>query len=82
MAEGHVVSRRMLVKYVADALGATHYDTGRSRKKTRILFSILDRAANNFHYEDKNLVYFELLAVGQAIASAEDILSFCDKAGV
>ena len=82
VAEGHIVRRRMLVNYVANALGGTHYDKKRRRKKTGVLFSMLDRAANRFQYEDKNLVYFELLAVGQAIASAGDVNAFCDKVGV
>jgi hypothetical protein len=81
VAEGNIVQRRMLVKYVADALGGTHFVTSRTRKKTGKIYSLLDRAAEKFRYEDKNLVYFELLSIGQAIAKSSDVNSFCEKVG-
>ena len=67
IAEGNIVQRRMLVKYVANALGGAHFNPKRNRKDGRIL-EILDRAAEKFKFEDKNLIYFELLSIGQAIA--------------
>ena len=73
VAEGQVISRRTLINYVANALGGAHYDPKRDRKKTGKVFSLLDRAATKFEFEDKNLVYFELLAIGQSIAKSRDV---------
>ncbi|MBK8904256.1 MAG: hypothetical protein IPM53_23960 [Anaerolineaceae bacterium] len=81
VAEGQPISRRTLINYVANALGGAHYDTKRDRKKTGKDFSVLDRAAQNFEFEDKNLVYFELLAIGQAIANSRDVEMLRQKVG-
>lgn len=79
VAEGQLISRRTLINYVANALGGAHYNTKRDRKKTGKDFSVLDRAAQNFEFEDKNLVYFELLAIGQAIVNSRDVEMLCQK---
>ena len=79
VAEGQLVSRRMLVNYVSNALGGAHYNPNRNRKKTAKIFSLLDRASEKFEFEDKNLVYFELLSIGQAIAKSKDIEVFCRR---
>lgn len=81
VAEGYVVQRRVLVKYVANALGGAHFNPKRNRKEGKV-FEILDKATEKFKFEDKDLTYFELLSIGQAIASSNDIEKFCREAGV
>lgn len=77
------IDRRILIKYVSNQLGGSHYDTKRNRKKkTKNYYQILDQAANYFQYDDKDAIYFELLSIGQAIAKSSDLDDFCQKTGV
>ena len=82
IAEGNLVSRHLLVKYISNVLGGAHHDSRRSRKKTGAIFTILDRAAEKLRVEDKNLVYFEVLSIGQALAKSDDLNRFCHKVGI
>jgi hypothetical protein len=83
ITENTQIDRRILVKYVSNQLGGSHYDTNRTRKKkTEVYYPILDRAANYFQYDDKDAIYFELLSIGQAIAKSLDLDKFCHKAGI
>ncbi|MCB8927614.1 MAG: hypothetical protein H6652_18525 [Ardenticatenaceae bacterium] len=81
LVEGKLVSRRMLINYVANTLGAAHYDSEHRKvpKKYKQIYSMLDHATEKFMYEDKSLIYFELMSIGQAVAKSEDIAMFCER---
>jgi hypothetical protein len=67
---GEFVSRRHVIKYVANKLGGDHFDP--MRKKDERAYQILDNAMNAAQILDKRLVYFELLSIGQALAQSGD----------
>jgi hypothetical protein len=68
--QGEQVSRRHVIKYVANKLGGDHFDPART--KDEHAYKILDNAMNDAQVLDKRLVYFELLSIGQAIAQSPD----------
>lgn len=84
---GYTVSRREVVQYVANKLGAAHYDKDRDDKPA---YQILDSHRNRLSVEgqgvDKlDLVYFELLSIGQIIGrsdAAKRLIRAADEVGV
>lgn len=70
------VSRRDVVKYVANKLGGTHLDFSRTEQKSAALQSMEAR----FKYFGKNGVYFELLSIGQLIAQSASVQRFLAEA--
>jgi hypothetical protein len=68
--QGEHVSRRHVIKYVANKLGGDHFDP--ARRKDEQAYKILDDAMNAAQVLDQRLVYFELLSIGQAVAQSAD----------
>ncbi len=70
------VSRREVIKYVANKLGGAHLDRSRSGKLSR-KFDALDRNRERLRIDGvpslggKNAVYFELLSIGQLLGRSE-----------
>lgn len=77
VVEGHRVSRRELIKYVANRLGGAHFGLAGAKLATRPLFELLDKAA-----DDGGLVlgyplpHYLLLTVGYALARSADLEVF------
>ena len=80
IVKGKPVSRRLLIKYVANKLGGAHVDTRRGPKPEDQIFALLD-GARDITLLGKPAVYFELLSIGQALSAAEDVDRFLDAAG-
>lgn len=78
VVSGEVVSRRLLIKYIANKLGGAHYDP--KRLPDERVFSLLDSVRERIKILDKPVVYFELLSIGQALAMAPDIERFLSAA--
>jgi hypothetical protein len=76
LAVGQAVSRRVLIKYVANKLGGVHFDPSRKQTREELLFSLLDWVAQSFEMIGKTGVYFELLSIGQAVARADAVERF------
>ena len=74
---GVPVSRRTLIKYIANKLGGTHLDSKRDEPEGP-LFRILDRLRAERVQADKPVIYFELLAIGQALAASPDMLNLME----
>ncbi len=76
VVDGTAVSRRHVVKFVANRLGGAHFDPRgkKSRKREEEeeerLFDLMDRAV---HVVRLPLVYYELLSIGQSLVNSEDI---------
>ena len=67
VVEGTPISRRNLVKYVANKLGDAHYDPKRDKRWQRLLDQ-----AQQFSITDMNAIYHEMLSIAQVIASSPD----------
>ncbi len=68
--EGQKVSRVSVIKYVANKLGGTHFDTSRKGRKDDQIFALLDKAYGNVQIAGKNYIYYELLSIGQSIVNS------------
>ena len=73
---GQEISRKTVIKFIANKLGGDHFDQKRSENTEEIQFSLLDQATSQIKLADKNAVYFELLSAGQALINADDIKKF------
>ena len=70
---GLSISRRLLIKYVANKLGGVHFDPRRRPDKEQQPFERLDHARDTYLLAGKNAVYFELLSIGQALTGSRAI---------
>lgn len=68
-AERQRISRREIIKYVANKLGSAHYDTRRDDS----ISAVLSRVSRQFDLFGKDAVYFELLSTGQHVAKSPDV---------
>lgn len=68
VVDGVPFCRREIIDFVANKLGAAHFDQSRTEKQ-RALDSILDRVIMN----GKDIIFYELLSIGQTIAKARHI---------
>ncbi|MEN3540988.1 hypothetical protein AAH991_38145 [Microbispora sp. ZYX-F-249] len=62
---GKPVTRRLLVRYVANKLGGVHYDRRRGNTPEDILFTVLDKNRGDLIVHGIDIVYYEVLAIGQ-----------------
>lgn len=76
---GQEISRRTVIKFIANKLGGDHFDQKRNGDAEETQFSLLDQAASQIKLADKNAIYFELLSAGQALINADDIRIFMEK---
>ena len=72
---GHPVNRKEVIQYVANKLGGVHLDT--SRKADEIAYKALDEHRGEFSVlnSEIDLLYYELLAIGQHLLRSDDISS-------
>ena len=80
IVRGIPVRRRHVIKYVANKLGGAHLDRRRGKTKEEMIFDLLDKSLNAYLFLEKPAIYFELLSIGQAIASSEDLKRFTKRA--
>ena len=77
IVQGVKVSRRVLIKFVANKLGGAHHDAKRNEKVEGSLFRLLDAVIQErIKIANKDAVYFELLSIGQALVRSPDIQGF------
>lgn len=68
IVEGVKISRRELVQYVANKLGAAHYDENLNESQR-----LLKYAQQSYEISGKVSIYFELLSIGQRLVRSTDI---------
>jgi hypothetical protein len=75
ITEGTKVTRHLLILYVANKLGGAHFDTRRERDnpQKRKVFEALDKLLGTVSLSDKEAIYHELMAIGQAFDQSPDI---------
>ena len=75
---GRAISRRDLIKFVANRLGGVH-SSSKVERKNEDTYRLLDSARNTYTIAEKPAVFFELLAAGQALARSEDLRTFVSR---
>lgn len=73
VVSGQAISRRLLIKYVANKLGGAHHDPQRRPDKEETPYRLLDHVRAHYELAGKNAVYFELLAISQAVTTSPAI---------
>lgn len=81
VVRGQLVTRRDVIKYVANKLGGAHpIDTKRDANNPQDKkYLLLDSVHNVYTVADKEAIYFELLSIGQCAVRAPDIRGFIDQ---
>jgi len=75
--KGIRISRKCLIKYVANKLGGTHIDFRRDPSSdAHRQYIALDSVPNNLEVAEKKAMYYELLSIGQCIAKTADTERF------
>lgn len=75
--KGVKISRRALIKYIANKLGGTHIDFHRNPSiEEDKKFIALDAIPDRLEVGEKKVVYLELLGIGQCIARSSDAERF------
>ena len=75
IVQGKPITRRIVIKYVANKLGGAHFDGARDETELGAMYGLLDKAST-IRLLEKPAIYFELLSAGQALVSASDIRDF------
>jgi hypothetical protein len=70
LANGRYVSRRLVVKYMANRLGGTHL--GASGHDESQVFDFLDEVSEPYWFAGRPTIHFEVLSIGQAIGRSAD----------
>ncbi len=76
---GQTISRRIVIKYVANKLGGVHVG-GKDRPKEAAQFAALEDLMTTIKLADRRSPYFELLSIGQAVRNSYDAGLLIDKA--
>jgi len=71
-AGGVVITRRVVIQFVANKLGGVHYDPKRNAKKDAGYLA-LDRAREGFEILGLDAVYGQLTAIGQQLWASPDV---------
>ncbi len=73
--EGQKINREEVIKYVANKLGGAHYDTDRdANRPLEAKYILMDKVhEGRIKVAEKNLIYYELLSIGQRIVNSKDI---------
>jgi len=80
--KGIEMSREDLIIYITNTLGGKHLDWQREFKKQSkkaAKFEALDSVLKTMETANKEPIYYELLSIGQALASSRDILKLIKK---
>jgi len=82
IAKGTAVTRRDLIRYVANKLGGAHTDKRRdTARPLDAIFKLLDEIFQTTQVAGKNAIYYELLSIGQSMIRSEDINRLSQKLG-
>lgn len=75
--DGRSIVRHNVIQYIANRFGGVHFDPtrGRSPEDVEAQFVAMDGAMDAFRVADKRFVFFELLAIGQTLVAAPDIVA-------
>ena len=65
------ISHEDVIKYVANKLGGNHFDP--RRKEDEDNYRLLDAVRERIHVLEKDVVYYELLSIGQAVVNSSDV---------
>lgn len=77
VVKGTSIDRHTIIKYVANKLGGVHLDPRRDlNKEEELKFTLLDEVRVERVTCDKPAIYFEYLAIGQALINSPDIDRF------
>lgn len=77
---GTPISRRQIIQYVANKKGGAHLDHKRNAQGD-ITFTLLDKIGQGgVVLADKQVAYYELLSIGQAVARSPDAQHFITQA--
>jgi hypothetical protein len=68
---GQAINRREIINYVANKLGGVHFD--KNRKPDERAFKVLDDHRGKLHLQGIDILYYELLAIGQHLLRSGDI---------
>jgi len=79
LIHGWYVPRRILIKFVPNKLGGSHADGKPDKPDLARLYKALDWTRKSAGLMDKDLVYYELLACGQALSRSEDLNRLVDS---
>lgn len=81
VVRGQQVTRRDIIKYVANKLGGAHpIDTTRNPTNPQDQkYMLLDSIRDVYTVAEKESIYFELLSIGQCVVRAPDIRRFIDQ---
>jgi hypothetical protein len=71
---GQMVSRRSILKYVANKLGGAHFDQGRDRKGDADARALDQARAAGIRVLDYEPPYVEIAAMGQALISSPSVM--------
>ena len=78
--KGQAINRKELICYVANKLGGAHFDEKRENGDKEKIFLLLDEMKEEVKILDKNVVFFELLAIGQAVAESKCVEQIVERA--
>ena len=84
VVRGRRISRQVLTQYVCNTLGGAHFDMksiAKNKGTANRLFGLLD-SVRDVQILNKPIIYFELLAIGQALSQSPDITELAGQAGI
>jgi hypothetical protein len=69
---GETISRRKVIKYMANVRGGVHLETAKARREERAFISHISTLEGAVNMFVMNGLLYELLSIGQAVAQAPD----------
>jgi hypothetical protein len=77
------INREEIIKYVSNKLGGVHYDSNRDdRKELEKKYILMDQiGSGRVMLMDKNIVYYELLSIGQYLINSPSIRALAENLG-
>lgn len=80
VANGHVIKRREIIKYMANVKGGVHLGTSsRARTSERELVSRVSKLEKKVNMCSMDGLFFELLSIGQSLAKSPDMAELISK---
>ena len=74
IVNGVKISRRIIIKYISYKLGGIHPVSGKRdlNNQDDQIYRLLDYIGKHYQVAEKNVIYLELLSIGQCLASSQD----------
>lgn len=87
VVSGQLVTRRIVINYVANKLGGAHFDSSRINGKYASVYKLLDEAnrqkisltVDGIVGTEKPMMYFELLSTCQILVRSSDVQMFITR---